>query len=163
LADFYPAIWALTGRPRILLDVACGLNPLAFPWMDLPVRTQYYAYDLHKTRVEFLNRFFELAGLAPLARLQDIAFGVPQERGDVALFFKELHRFERNYDGGGLALLRGLQAQYLCVSFPAVSLHGRRDLTDHYRTYFRHLIANEPWRIIGELEYESELVFCVET
>jgi 16S rRNA (guanine(1405)-N(7))-methyltransferase len=80
----------------------------------------------------------------------------------VALFFKELHRFERNYEGAGLALLRALRVRYLAVSFPAVSLHGGRDLTDHYRSYFCELIADEPWRIVGELEYESELVFCVE-
>jgi 16S rRNA (guanine(1405)-N(7))-methyltransferase len=162
LDAFYPALWALTGTPRVVLDVACALHPLALPWMGLAAEARYYAYDLQRRRVTFLNRFFALAGRPPLARLQDVALEPPAERGDVALFFKELHRYERNYEGAGLALLRALPVRYLCVSFPAVSLHGGRDLSDHYRRYFQDLIAGEPWRIVGELVYETEIVFCVE-
>ncbi|MFN2138329.1 MAG: 16S rRNA methyltransferase, partial [Candidatus Promineifilaceae bacterium] len=29
---FYEQIFAVTGRPSRLLDLACGLNPLALPW-----------------------------------------------------------------------------------------------------------------------------------
>ena len=32
----YRDILPVTGPPRRLLDIACGLNPLAFPWMGLP-------------------------------------------------------------------------------------------------------------------------------
>src|SRR5262245_17166809 len=33
LDRFYADIFAVTGEPASLLDVACGLNPLAVPWM----------------------------------------------------------------------------------------------------------------------------------
>ncbi len=36
LDDFYAAIWAVAGAPHSLLDLGCGLNPLALPWMRLP-------------------------------------------------------------------------------------------------------------------------------
>ena len=36
LERFYPPIWELTGGPpRTLLDLGCGLGPLALPWMGL--------------------------------------------------------------------------------------------------------------------------------
>ena len=35
MAEFYGQIFAVTGRPRTLPDIACRLNPLAWPWMGL--------------------------------------------------------------------------------------------------------------------------------
>ncbi len=158
---FYREIFAVTGKPATLMDVACAMNPLTFPWMGLPQTLAYHAYDLHEARVELINTFFALEGLPPLAKAQDIAYDFPQESADVVLFLKELHRFERNYASRGLELLKALRARYLVVSFPAVSLHGGRSLVEHYREFFTELIADTGWPL-EELEFETELVFCVE-
>ena len=72
LEEFYKTLFEAIGQPRVIVDLACGLNPLAFPWMNLPVTTEYWAYDLHQPRVDMLNRFFALQGLQPLARHQDV-------------------------------------------------------------------------------------------
>lgn len=158
---FYAQIFALTGKPGAILDVACALNPLTFPWMGLPNTLEYHAYDIHETRVDFVNTFFSLQGLPALAKVQDVAFDFPQETADVAFFLKELHRFEQNYAKRGLALLDALRARYLVVSFPTVSLHSGRSLTDRYRQFLPELIAGRGWSI-EEIEFETELVFCVD-
>jgi 16S rRNA (guanine(1405)-N(7))-methyltransferase len=162
LPHFYSAIFDVTGRPVRILDLACGLNPLAFPWMDLPVPgTDFIAYDIHKPRVDFLNHYFILQGLPPLAYVHDIALQPPVESGDVALFLKEMPRFERNYAGGGRALLQALDARWLVVSFPTISTHGGRNLTNRYRDFFFELIDGTGWPVT-ELLFDSELVFCAE-
>ena len=162
LNRFYHEIFAVTGRPQALLDLACGVNPLTFPWMDLPVTgTRFYAYDVHEERVAFLNTYFTLQGLPQLAILQDIAFSFPQEPGDVALFLKELPRFEQTYPGKGLELMEALRVRWLVVSFPVKSLHGGRSLEARYRQFFTGLMAGKPWPLT-ELAFESELVFCVD-
>ena len=33
MADFYAQIFAITGQPQSILDIACALNPLALRWM----------------------------------------------------------------------------------------------------------------------------------
>lgn len=161
LEFFYRDIFSVTGAPDSLLDIACGLGPLAFPWMGLSPSVQYYAYDIHEPRVNFLNHYFRLQRLEPLARVQDVALDVPQETADVALFLKEMPRFERNYPGRGRALLLGLRARHLVVTFPTISTHGGRNLTDRYRAFFYELIAGCDWPAT-ELLYDSELVFCVD-
>jgi 16S rRNA (guanine(1405)-N(7))-methyltransferase len=162
LNTFYHDIFAITGRPRRLLDIACGLNPLAFPWMGLPVEdTTYIAYDIHEPRIAFLNHYFRLQGLPPLALLQDVALHFPQETADVALFLKEMPRFERNYPGKGRPFLQALRTRFVILSFPTISTHGGRNLTNRYRTFFSELIAGQPWEIT-ELLYESELVFVAQ-
>lgn len=162
LDQFYQEIFAVTGRPGRILDLACGLNPLAFPWMDLPVLgTDLVAYDIHEPRIHFLNHYFILQGLPPLAYVHDIALQPPSEGGDMALFLKEMPRFERNYAGGGRALLQALDVRWLVVSFPTISTHGGRNLTNRYRDFFFQLIDGTGWPVT-ELLFDTELVFCAE-
>jgi 16S rRNA (guanine(1405)-N(7))-methyltransferase len=161
MEEFYRQIFAVTGIPARLLDVACALNPIAFPWMRLPNTVEYFAYDIHESRVEFLNHYFSLQGLKPLARLQDIALMPPQETADMALFLKEMPRFERNYPGSGRHLLVTLPVRYLVVSFPTVSTHGGRSLVKRYRQFFAELIAGETWPV-EELMFEGEMVFIAD-
>lgn len=157
---FYRDIFAVTGPPRRLLDIACGLNPLAFLWMGLPAPgTDFIAYDIHEPRVDFLNHYFVLQGLPPLAFVKDVAVGAPTESGDVALFLKEMPRFERNYPGHGRALLEAIDCRWLVVSFPTISTHGGRNLTNRYRDFFHELIDGSGWPVT-ELLFDTELVFC---
>lgn len=161
MEDFYRQIFHVTGTPNTLLDIACGLNPLAFPWMNLPHSVQYYAYDIHEARIAFINHYFRLQAMSPLARIQDVALHFPQEIADVALFLKEMPRFERNYPGTGRDFLAALPTRYVVISFPSISTHGGRNLVNRYREFFIKLIAEHNWPVT-ELMFEGELVFVVE-
>lgn len=158
MEKFYRQIFQITGSPRRLLDIACGLNPLALSWMDLPKTVQYIAYDIHEPRINFINHYFQLQGLSPLARMQDVALHFPQEKADVALFLKEMPRFERNYPGVGRDFLAALPAHYLVISFPTISTHGGRSLIKRYREFFIQLTAGRNWPVT-ELMFEGEMVF----
>jgi 16S rRNA (guanine(1405)-N(7))-methyltransferase len=172
LADFYQRIFAITGKPQTILDIACGLNPLALRWMGLESvnseqlavnseTLQFYAYDIHEQRIGFINHYFRLEGLPELARVQDVAMEFPQEQADVALFLKEMPRFERNYGGRGRPLLEALHAKFLVISYPTISTHGGRNLTNRYREFMYQLIQGHDWPVT-ELLFEGELVFIVE-
>ena len=56
LGEFYKEIFKITGIPDSIIDHACGLNPLAIFWMNLPKETQYYAFDIDEEEVMFLKR-----------------------------------------------------------------------------------------------------------
>ncbi|MGD8604616.1 MAG: hypothetical protein PVF49_08590 [Anaerolineales bacterium] len=159
--QFYSRIFDVTGKPETLLDLACGLNPLTYPWMDLPSSLHYHAYDIYLPRVNFLNTYFELQGMKPLANVKDVIFNPPQEPGDVALILKELPRLDRNYQGAGLNLISALPVRFVVVSFPVVSLHGGRDLTDHYRAYIEELVHGQNWQT-SEIVFSNELVYCLD-
>ncbi|MEM7335030.1 MAG: hypothetical protein AAF490_23335, partial [Chloroflexota bacterium] len=160
MGDFFTRIWEVTGQPKVLMDIACALNPLAFLWMDLPITTQIYAYDIHEPRIEFINHYFSLQGLAPLAKVQDVALEPIVESADVALFLKEMPRFARNYPGQERLLLESIKAEWLVLSFPTVSTHGGRNLTDRYRDFMTKLVDGHDWPVI-ELLFDGELVCCV--
>ncbi|HVN56620.1 MAG TPA: hypothetical protein VMT46_20005 [Anaerolineaceae bacterium] len=161
LDDFYTRIFAATGKPAAILDAACGLNPLTFPWMSLPLNTRYHAYDIHGPRVEFLNHYFHLQGLAVLAEQRDVLVHPPEERGELAFLFKEAHRFEQRQRGCNAPLWDALRVRYLLVSLPTHSLSGRFDLVDRQRQLVREILGQRTW-LVGELLFENEIVFCID-
>jgi 16S rRNA (guanine(1405)-N(7))-methyltransferase len=170
MTEFYEQIFAVTGQPRAILDIACALNPLALRWM-LPAvgkplsvngeRLKFYAYDIHEPRINFINHYFQLERLAPLARVQDVAMQFPQEQADVALFLKEMPRFTRNYGDLGRPLLQALNVRWLVISYPSISTHGGRNLTSRYRDFMHQLIDGLHWPLT-ELLFEGELVFVID-
>ena len=160
LGDFYKAIFKLTGTPKTILDLACGLNPLSFPWMNLPLNTAYHAYDIHFPRIKFINHYFRLQGLTELGEQRDILVEPPSQEGDVAFLFKEAHRLEQRQRGCNKMLWEALNVHFLLVSLPAVSLTGRRNLVEKHRQLVHNTLAGKNWPV-AEIEVQDEIVFCI--
>jgi 16S rRNA (guanine(1405)-N(7))-methyltransferase len=161
LEQFYPEIWTITGHPASILDVGCGLNPLAWPWMDLPPSVRYIALDIDRARVSFLNRYLKLAGLEPAARCQDVLAHAPADEVDVALLLKMSPTLERQQAGATLDLIGRLRSRFVVVSYAVRSLGGReKGMVDHYRRQFSTWAAERNWPVETR-GFESELVFVV--
>lgn len=54
LPDFYSTLFAGLGPLRCVVDLGCGLAPLALPWMQLPADALYLACDVDREQVAFL-------------------------------------------------------------------------------------------------------------
>ncbi len=170
LDRFYPAIFEITGQPESILDLGCGLNPLALPWMGLAPRqgsrqaasARYIAVDIDADRVRFLNRYLALAGFEPLARCQDILVHPPDDAARLALLLKMSPSLERQEQGATLRLLERLKTSFVAVSFAVKSLGGReKGMAEHYQQQFLELSEGRQWRV-EKLAFETELVFVVE-
>ncbi|MFZ3080023.1 MAG: hypothetical protein WA109_10065 [Bellilinea sp.] len=160
LDSFYQRLWSVTGVPDSILDLACGLHPFGLPWMGLPLETQYHAYDLHTPRIELINHFFRLLGREPLAIVQDILVSPPKVQADVALFFKEAHRFEQRQKGCNRPFFEALNVRWLLVSLPAADLSGHHSMIDRQRSLMDSILAGLNWPV-QELLIGNELVFCI--
>jgi 16S rRNA (guanine(1405)-N(7))-methyltransferase len=162
LHRFYDAVFAHTGVPHVLLDLACGLNPLALPWMHLDPGATYFAYDIDTERVAFLNRFFALAGVEGRAYCQDLICDPPEQQGDVALLLKTATCLERQRRGSTLALLDGLNVAHVAVTFPVKSL-GRREkgMEEQYERTFAETLSARRWPVT-QLDLPGELAFIVD-
>jgi 16S rRNA (guanine(1405)-N(7))-methyltransferase len=161
LEQFYRQIFAVTGEPDAILDLACGLNPLSFPWMGLPKSVRYYAYDLNRPRLALIHRFFSLLGMPACGASRDILLNPPTETAQVAFFFKEAHRFEQRQKGCNLAFWQALDVHYLLVSLPTASLSGRHNLLDQQRRLVYGTCQAQPWKI-SEILFDTEIVFCID-
>jgi 16S rRNA (guanine(1405)-N(7))-methyltransferase len=168
LDSFYPAIFAELGEVHSVLDVACGLNPLAIPWMPLPNGATYHALDIYADMMQFIGDYMRLTHVNGTATTCDALTAlIPHPSSlipsvDVAFVLKTIPCLEQVDKSIGPKLLDILDAKHIVVSFPIQSLGGKRKgMLDHYATHFTDLISGKPWRT-KRLEFESELVFVVE-
>ncbi|MEA3326654.1 MAG: hypothetical protein U9R53_05020, partial [Chloroflexota bacterium] len=159
-SDFYNKLFNLTGKPNTILDLACGLHPLAFPWMGLPLTTRYHAFDIIQPRIDFINSFFIKIGLDPLAKNQDILTQPPKIHANLGIFFKEAHRFEKRNHGSNKGFFSSLNVDLLAVSLPNQDLAGTHNLLDQNRNLiYENLPTNKN---VSELLIENEIIFLIE-
>jgi 16S rRNA (guanine(1405)-N(7))-methyltransferase len=163
LDRFYRAILEITGPPSSVLDLGCGLNPVALPWMNLPAHSRYIALDIDAERIGFLNHYLALAGLEPLARCQDVLVQPPEEEVDLGLLLKMSPSLERQQPGSTLRLMDHLRARNVVVSFAIRSLGGReKGMVEQYQQQFQKWAGSKQWSVVP-LIFETELVFVVHT
>jgi len=142
LEQFYEVIRTVCRPLSIIIDLACGLNPLALPFMGMTELVRYYAYDIHQPRVELINQFLKGCGLEPLAEVRDVLVHPPQMQADAAFLFKEAHRMEKRRKGSSRDLLKVISARVIFVSLPTRSLDGRRNLSARMERLVKEIFAN---------------------
>lgn len=161
LDRFYRDIFAVTGQPMTLVDLACGLNPLSLPWMHLPSGAVYHAFDIDRIQTEFINAYFTLTGLAQLAETCDLIVRVPTVPADVALLLKTAPTLEQQQAGSVLQVIDAIESPYVVVSYPVRSL-GRREkgMIRTYDQQIKDILAQRGWTS-ERLLFETELVHVV--
>lgn len=162
LRDFYAQVLAGIGPVATILDVGCGLNPLAFPWMGLPRSVRYVAVDILEPVARLVEAFFSTMGIVGECRLCDVVCDPPAEASDVALVLKLLPCLEHIEAGAGERLLDALRARWLLVSFPRHSLDSGKGkgMSDTYTARFLGLAHARGWEA-ERLVFPDELVFRV--
>jgi 16S rRNA (guanine(1405)-N(7))-methyltransferase len=161
LGRFFAETLAGLGPIRSVIDLGCGLNPLAIPWMPLAEDVRYSAYDIYTDLIEFLNEAFLVLGVAGRAETCDIVGAPPVEPADLALMLKLIPCLEQVDKAAGLRLLEAINARHILVSFPARSLSGyHRGMAHNYEVHFQTLIEGKPWPV-QRFEFDNELAFVV--
>lgn len=159
----YREIFAALPPVGRLLDLACGLNPLAAPWMGLPPGSFYQACDLYADMCAFIDAALPLLGQPGAAEVCDLSGASPPWPADVALILKTLPVLEQIRRGAARDLLDAVRAPHLVVSFPTRSLGGRNvGMAESYAALLRGICDPAGWPILAELTFVNEVVFVVQ-
>ncbi|MCP4423124.1 MAG: 16S rRNA methyltransferase [Chloroflexi bacterium] len=162
LADFYATLAALPDI-RVVVDVACGLNPLARAWMPFDDAIEYIAYDIYADMIGFIQAFMALAGINGSAQTRDIVSQPPTEPADLVMILKTLPVLEQIEKGAASRLLDSLNARYALITFPVRSLGGRgKGMIQTYERQFSAWVDSRNWQI-QRFEFPSELAFLIQT
>ena len=171
LDQFYAQTLAGIGPIRSVLDLACGLNPLALRWLPLAEDAEYVACDIYGDMMAFLGGYFALEtahgrpGLRGLAETRDVIAAPPQRHADLALILKAIPCLEQIDKSAGERLLRATRADHLLVSFPAHSLGGRsKGMVENYEARFHELMEQTgigAQATIARFTFTTELAFLI--
>lgn len=160
---FYTTTLADLPPIKSIVDLACGLNPLAWLWMPFDSHTTYQAYDIYADGMAFVDAFMGIVGLNGRAAVRDILHNPPTEPVDLAFILKTLPCLEQIDKQAGTHLLDAIQARYLLISYPAASLSGRhKGMVATYDAHFQKLAAGRNWHVQRHL-FPTELAFLVTT
>lgn len=161
LEQFYSTILADLPPINSVIDIACGLHPLAIPWMPLSEHAQYYAYDIYEDMIGFLNDCMALMPVQGSGKTCDVIHNSPPQKVDVAFLLKAIPCLEQVDKSAGQRLLESINADHLVVSFPAHSLGGKnKGMATNYEARFYEQLTHKTWPI-RRFIFPGELVFLV--
>jgi 16S rRNA (guanine(1405)-N(7))-methyltransferase len=164
LDEFYPRVFAVTGVPRTVVDVACGLNPLGLPWMGLGPDTRYVSCDIDTGLLGLVSGFLDLMGVEHRAELRDIVTSPPDDVCDVMLILKTVPCLDQQDPEAAARILRAAGARHVVISFPTQSLGGRgKGMALTYRARFEELMTtlDRPVTAVTDIDFPGELVYVV--
>jgi len=161
LEPFFTGILASIAPVTSVLDLACGFNPLAIPWMPLAPHASYLGCDIFLDMVAFLNLFLAHLGMPGGFSACDLQDALPKPPIQLALLLKTLPCLEQLERSISQDLLDAIPAQYLLVSYPVHSLGGRsKGMPATYSRQFERLCAERDWQV-ERFEFSSELAFLI--
>lgn len=119
----YGRIFAITGKPRSVLDLACGINPIWLGARGIPT----VGLDISGAAVYAVNCFHDSYRMPVSAICADLLSpdAIPGEHFDLALLFKLLPLLERQEAGSAVRIMEAVNAKHLVISFPTRTLGGR--------------------------------------
>jgi 16S rRNA (guanine(1405)-N(7))-methyltransferase len=162
LDRFYEGIWQRTGIPASILDLGCGLGPVALPWMGVG-DARYAAIDIDAGALAVVGSFLSAMGQPHHVEARDLVTHTPDDEADVALLLKLITTLDRQDPEAVTRVIRGLRVRHAVVSFAARSLGGRGGGRE--RTYRHRLerLVDEVGRVqsVAEASVSNELVFVL--
>jgi 16S rRNA (guanine(1405)-N(7))-methyltransferase len=162
IVDFYSDMFSHLPPVSSVLDIACGLNPLALPWMRLEENATYTALDIYSDMVSFIESFLSLMPVHGKAMLCDVVTELPTESYDLAIMLKAAPCLEQLDKGASRMILENLNAKHILISYPVHSLGGKaKGMLENYQQRFAEMVDGKDWKI-QKFEFLTELAFLVE-
>ena len=158
IEPLYERIFKSTNKPDLILDLACGLNPIWLGAHGLSVR----GYDLHGDTNELVNLWADACSWDVRCETADLTEKIAFETCDLALMMKLLPVIEQQQKGAAVELLKSVPAKYLVVSFPTRTLSGRRvGMATNYARWFTDNCPSD-LTTLDSFEMGNELVYVLE-
>jgi len=162
----YRQIFKITGKPKIILDLGCGLNPISYFFMKLP-KLKYYAYDIDENDINFLNDYFSimkkygLNGKAVILDLRDLKKVSQLPSADIIFLFKVLDILDKKNHKPSEQLIKLLipKTKFIIASFATKTL-TRRKMNFPKRKWFELMLKKNNLKF-QTIETDNEIYYVI--
>lgn len=160
--EFYQTCLQSIAPIQSVLDLGCGIHPLALPWMPLAEDPMYLGMDIFKEMTDFDQCFLQQVRLRGRVLHGDFLGNLPKQRYQLALCLKVIPLIDQVSQGITHAWLESIPAEHILVSFPTASLSGKgKGMPAHYSERFAQIISKENWHM-ETFKFPSELAFLLQ-
>ena len=120
----YKNIFIRIGKPKTVLDLGCGLNPLSYKFIGKNV--YFTAVELTDYDCERLKEYFKKNNIKGEVIKADIRTYNKFPNTDVCFMFKILDSLENKGHFIAENLIKNIKAKYIIASFSTYNIRGRR-------------------------------------
>ena len=152
-------------KKYIFLDLACGLNPISTNFFINNIK-KYYASDISSQDCEFIEKYFNImkidGDVFPMDLADEKNYGkLSKIKCDICFIFKALDGIERVERNITEKLLKAIDTKYFAITFPTLSLGGKREIKEHRRLWLEKLFDKLGLKWEKTL-IDNELLYMVE-
>ncbi|MFA6460695.1 MAG: hypothetical protein WCV90_00375 [Candidatus Woesearchaeota archaeon] len=126
--ELYKKIFTITGKPKIILDLGCGVNPLSYSFMNLK-KVEYHAYDINEKEIALINNYFRREKILGEAAVLDVSKGEEVKKlpsADLAFLFKITDILDRGKGHKKTEeVLVAIPVKWVVISFPTLTMSGK--------------------------------------
>jgi 16S rRNA (guanine(1405)-N(7))-methyltransferase len=162
LDEFYRQIETWCGRPSAVADLACGLGPLAIPWLATGPDATYWCCDIGSDLIAELPGLSEPFGVAVAAEPRDLVRPACLPPAELVLLLKTLNTLEQQRSGAARDVLAALDAPRVVVSLSRASLSHRRRYADDPLEMIGKATAGSRYQLAGQADFGREALFLLE-
>lgn len=153
----YKKIFAITGKPKTILDLASGYNAFSYPFMN--VNAKIISVDLSDKDASFIQQYYDRSGINGTAIALDLTKETSLKhlrdwKVDVCFLFKALDSIESVKRNFSKELLEAINAKYTIISFPTKSLGGKKEIKTERRKWLeKKFTIQEKFELANEIFY----------
>jgi hypothetical protein len=137
-------------NPKSILDLGCGLNPLAIGEKNIV----YYAYDIKNEDIQTVSDFFAKNKIEGYAIQGDITIINEFPKTDICLIFKVLDILPGDRYENSKNILNKLKSKKILVSFATTTLSGKK-MNSPRRFWFEKLLDTMKLKYTYEERYKE--------
>lgn len=159
LDEFYTELFEKCEKPKRLLDIACGMNPVYLGSCSI----ETVGIDINRALMELIDGWADKTGIPVKTYARDILCegAIPDGEFDMTLLMKLLPVLETQKKGSAAELLRKAPSQIIVATFPTRTLSGRKiGMEKHYSEWFESIVP-EGLTIAHRYVRSNELIYVV--
>ena len=160
--DFYPELIKIINdlKPKSILDLGSGLNPIAIISYINNKAIVYHAIDIKRDELKLVEYFFTKNKIEGDVHLHDIRKIKNFPKTDLCLILKTLDIIDDKRHRISESIIKGLNSKHIIVSFSTRTLSGK-PMNSPRRAWFENLLKelNYKYEIRGS---HNEIFYVVE-
>jgi len=164
--QLYRQIFKITGKPKSIIDLGCGLNPVSYPFMNIK-KVDYFAYDIDEDDMRFLNDYFKimkshgLNGKAAILNLRNLKQVANLLSTDIIFLFKVIDIIDKKDHKLSEQLIKKLipKTKFIVASFATRTL-TRKKMNFPRRKWFELMLQRNNLDF-QTIEKENEIYYII--
>lgn len=163
--SIYQKIFEITNNPETIVDLASGINPLSFPYMQLK-SVIYNSYDIDTEDIKFINNYFKLMkpaikGKASILDINNIKSINKLPKSDIILLWKIIDIIDKKNHKPSEKLIKELikKTKYIIASFSTKTI-TRKKMNFPHRKWFELMLARNDF-LWTKFNTNNELFYVI--